>query len=78
MIANVINFMKDDIWRIRTKELPKVRSFFIRHLRTFILSVRQFGTDKCALHAASLTFFHTPLNCSHFGDGFWNRQRFWS
>jgi len=57
MIKNFILFLKVDIWRIRTKKLSSVKSFWIRQLRVFLLSIRGFDEDKCQLRASALTFF---------------------
>jgi membrane protein len=57
MISGFINFIKDDIWRIRLKDLPPKKSFFIKLLRVFLLSIRGFDEDKCQLRASALTFY---------------------
>ncbi len=56
-ISRFIDFMKDDIWRIRLENLPRKKSFFIKQLRIFLLSTRGFAEDKCYLRASALTFF---------------------
>lgn len=57
MISGFINFIKDDIWRIRLKDLPPKKSFFIKLLRVLLLSIRGFDEDKCQLRASALTFY---------------------
>ncbi|MBL7081595.1 MAG: YihY family inner membrane protein [Candidatus Omnitrophica bacterium] len=57
MIAKIIQFIKTDIWRIRSKDLPRVKSFFIKQLRIFLLALRGFDEDKCQLRASALTFY---------------------
>ena len=57
MVSGFINFIKGDIWRIRLKDLPRKRSFFIKLLRVFLLSIRGFDEDKCQLRASALTFY---------------------
>jgi membrane protein len=55
--SKIINFIKTDIWRIRVKNLPRKKSFIIRQLRIFLLTVRGYVGDKCTLRASSLTFY---------------------
>ena len=55
--SKIINFIKTDIWRIRVKNLPRRKSFFIRQLRILLLTVRGYVSDKCTLRASSLTFY---------------------
>ena len=55
--AKIIQFIKTDIWRIRSKDLPRVKSFFIKQLRIFLLALRGFDEDKCQLRASALTFY---------------------
>lgn len=52
-----IDFIKQDIWRIRRTKLPPGKSFFVNLLRVFILSIRGFDEDKCQLRASALTFY---------------------
>lgn len=52
-----IGFVKNDIWRIHRTKLPPGKSFFIKHLRVLILSIRGFDEDKCQLRASALTFY---------------------
>ena len=53
----VIDFLKQDIWRIRLNELPQKKSFLIKQLRIILLVFRGFDEDKCALRASALTFY---------------------
>ncbi len=57
MKHNVVNYLNRDIWRIRLKDLPQKRSFFIRILRIILVSLRGFNEDKCSLRASALTFY---------------------
>ncbi|HDY67372.1 MAG: YihY/virulence factor BrkB family protein [Candidatus Scalindua sediminis] len=57
MISNIINFLKTDIWRIRLKDLPRKKSFFIKQLRIVLLALRGFNEHKCRLRASALTFY---------------------
>ncbi|MFQ5930371.1 MAG: YhjD/YihY/BrkB family envelope integrity protein [Acidobacteriota bacterium] len=56
-IAQSIQFLKADIWRIRTSKLSSRKSFWIRQLRIILLAIRGFDEDKCQLRASALTFF---------------------
>jgi membrane protein len=57
MENKIVNFLNKDIWRIRLKDMPRKRSFFIRTLRIILLSLRGFNEDKCSLRASALTFY---------------------
>jgi len=57
MIAKIISFVTTDIWRIRLKDLPRRRSFFIKQLRVVLLALRGFDEDKCQLRASALTYY---------------------
>ena len=55
--GQLVNFFKNDIWRIRSSRLPRGKSFFLNLLRVIILSIRGFDEDKCQLRASALTFY---------------------
>ena len=57
MLSKVINFLKTDIWRIRLKNYPRRKSFFLKQLRVIVLAVRGFAEDKCKFRASALTFY---------------------
>jgi membrane protein len=52
-----IQFLKTDIWRIRSSKLTGQKSFWIRQLRIILLAIRGFGEDKCQLRASALTYY---------------------
>ncbi len=56
-LIQAINFVTVDIWRIRIEDLPFGKSFLIKQLRIFLLTVRGFDEDKCLTRASSLTFY---------------------
>lgn len=56
-LREAINFLKQDIWRIRLSELPRKKSFLIKQLRIILLVIKGFDEDKCALRASALTFY---------------------
>jgi len=55
--SRMINFIKTDIWRIRKKDLSRMKYFFIKQLRILLLAIRGFGQDQCPLRASALTFY---------------------
>lgn len=57
MIKKLLNFIEHDIWRFRGVSLRGRRGFALRTLRIFILSFREFTSDKCSLRASALTFY---------------------
>ncbi|SEM38043.1 membrane protein [Syntrophus gentianae] len=71
LLQKFVDFIRQDIWRIRRVQLPPVKSFFVSLLRILILSVRRFDEDKCQLHASALTFYSlvsiVPIAAMAFG-----------
>jgi len=57
MLSKIAQFVKDDIWRIRSSDLKGARHLPVRLLRVIILSVRGFLGDNCSLQASALTFY---------------------
>ena len=55
--TKTINFINTDIWRIRKKDFPRMKYFFIKQLRILLLATRGFGKDQCLLRASALTFY---------------------
>jgi len=55
--SKITNFIENDIWKIRSKDYSRSKSFFIRQLRILILAVRGFFEDNCILRASALTFY---------------------
>ncbi len=51
LITRAIKFVAVDIWRIRLEDLPFGKSFLIKQLRIFLLTVRGFDEDKCFTRA---------------------------
>jgi len=57
MIAKHMQFIKTDIWRMRSRELPRTKSIGIGLLRIIILSVQRFDKHDCLFRASALTFY---------------------
>jgi len=57
LFPKVLNYIKQDIWRIRRAHLSPEKSLLITFLRILILSIRGFDEDKCKLRASALTFY---------------------
>jgi len=57
MLSKITHFLTTGIWRLRLSNYPRSKSFFLRQLRTFLLSIRGFIEDKCKFRASALTFF---------------------
>ncbi len=55
--AQSISFLTTDVWRVRRKDLPRARAFFLRLLRIVLLTFRGLAEDRCQLRASSLTFY---------------------
>jgi len=56
-ISKITNFIKTEIWRIRLRNLPGRKAFFIKQLRIVLLVIRGFNEDNCVLRASALTFY---------------------
>jgi len=57
MFAELMKFIKTDIWRIRLKDHSRSKSFVIRLIRIIVLAVRGFDENKCMFRASALTFY---------------------
>jgi membrane protein len=57
MFAKIFNYLRNEIWRVRIKEVPRGKLFLLRPLRILLLSLRGFDEDKCQLRASALTFY---------------------
>ena len=57
MIKKAISFITSDIWRIRSRNLPKRKHLLIKNLRIALLAWRGFDEDKCQLRASALTYY---------------------
>jgi membrane protein len=53
----IYEYLTQDLWRIREKNLPRSRVFLIRPLRIAVLSIRGVFEDRAPLRASALTFF---------------------
>jgi membrane protein len=55
--SKLIDFLRQDVWRIRLRGLTGKKLFIVKTLRTIILALRGFKEDKCSLRASALTFY---------------------
>jgi membrane protein len=55
--SEIIKYLKDDIWTVRLSDLPKKKSFLIKHIRIVLLAFKGFDEDRCSLRASALTFY---------------------
>ena len=49
--------MKEDLWRIRLREISGRKAVALKYLRVAVLAVRGFFEDQCQLRASALTFY---------------------
>ncbi len=56
-IKQVLDFLKNDIWRLPLDDLTKGKSFLVKKARILLLTFRCFNEDKCTLRASALTFY---------------------
>ncbi len=57
MLRRTRDFLRKDVWKIRLKDRPASKIFFIKQLRIFLLAFRGFAEDKVQLRASALTFY---------------------
>lgn len=57
ILSEIKNFFDRGIWRIPARSLKGPKGFFIRGLRIFLVSFREFASDQCNLWASALTFY---------------------
>lgn len=57
MRAKIERFVTTDIWRVRSQDLPKKKSYWFRPMRVLVLALRNFQEDKCPMRASALTFY---------------------
>lgn len=50
-------FFREDIWKVRLADLPRVKSLIIRLARIILLAFRGFKKDLCPLRASALTYY---------------------
>ncbi len=56
-IQLIIKFIKEDVWRLPLKTMPKYKLFLIRQLRILLLAIRGLNEAKVNLRASALTFY---------------------
>ncbi len=56
-IKKIIDFLRNDLWRIPLNELSPYRSFLYKQLKIIYLSIKGFIEDKIQLRASALTLF---------------------
>jgi membrane protein len=71
MMARMRQFIETDIWRIRSRELPRTKSVWMRPLRIIVVSFHGFHADQCIFRASALTFYSllsvVPIMAMAFG-----------
>ena len=56
-IRRVLDFVHQDVWRIRLSELSPAKKVALTAFRILILSLRGFNQHRCQLRASALTFY---------------------
>ena len=56
-LSGLIRFIKYELWQLHTEELGRIHRLTIRALRFLSLVCSRLKSNRCNLHAASLTFF---------------------
>ncbi|MEM9895787.1 MAG: YihY/virulence factor BrkB family protein [Bacteroidota bacterium] len=56
LIKKIIKFFEKDLWRIRTKRLPRYQRYPLEFLKIWFIAIKEFVDDRCAEKASALTF----------------------
>jgi membrane protein len=56
-LHQLIDFLREGVWRVRARELPRHRAMLLGALRVVVLALRGFSEDRCQLRASALTFY---------------------
>ncbi|MFO7829412.1 MAG: YihY/virulence factor BrkB family protein [Bacteroidales bacterium] len=57
LLKKIIDFIKEDIWRLPLKNMPRYKLLLVRQLRVLLLAFRGYQEDNVGLRASALTFF---------------------
>ncbi|MDO8303847.1 MAG: YhjD/YihY/BrkB family envelope integrity protein, partial [Sedimentisphaerales bacterium] len=57
MYAQWMKFLETDLWRMRSRDHSRGKSFVIRFVQTLALAVRGFHEKECKFKASALTFY---------------------
>lgn len=77
----IIHFLTEGIWQLNKEDMPRLSGLLLRPIRVFLLTVRGYIQDGCALQASALTFYSllsiVPVVAMAFGiaKGFGLEQR---
>lgn len=56
-IRKTRQFIEEDLWKIKIKNLPKGKAFLFQQLRVVVITISEFTKDKCGEKASALTYF---------------------
>lgn len=56
-IERIIQYLRHDIWKVRTDALSSHRAVAVKWLKIFLLSARRFQSDRLQLRATALTLY---------------------
>ncbi|MBX3165747.1 MAG: YihY/virulence factor BrkB family protein [Bacteroidetes bacterium] len=57
LIKNFINFVSNQLWKVRLNKVDKRQGVLIKSLRVLALSIKKFQADKCLTTATALTYY---------------------
>jgi membrane protein len=57
MFKRIIEFIREEVWKVELTKYPRFASYLIRQLRIILLALRGFQKNKINLHASALTFY---------------------
>lgn len=81
MVRRAIRFLREDIWRIRLRSVPRPRFWLLRLVRVTLLACRGFTENRGQLRASALTYYTllsiVPVLAAGFGiaQGFGLQER---
>lgn len=55
-VSNLSRFLQEDLWKVKLTSLPKHKAFLYRQIRIWMITISEFGKDKCSEKASALTY----------------------
>lgn len=57
MISKIISFLKTELWRMQSSDMPKFKAIALRQTKIIVLAFRGLEEDKVSMRASALTFY---------------------
>ena len=78
MQQQIMDYFREGLWlQNAATEEQKLKTYLLRYLKIFTLSVQASIKDNGALRASALTLYTLFIHRSRYCHAIWYRQRFW-